>query len=70
MLQNLLKAIGFNLYSHKCKSNPQCILNKGWLAKLKGYEVSLQKLFQHICLPKHAGICATCKIKENAVGVR
>lgn len=22
----------------------------GWLARLKGYKVSLEKLFQHICL--------------------
>jgi len=27
-----------------------CILQKGWLAKLKGYKVSLVGLFHHICL--------------------
>jgi hypothetical protein len=56
MLQNLLKAIGFNLYSHYCRFNLQCILRKGWLASLKGCEVSLQKLFHHVCLPNQAGI--------------
>jgi len=27
-----------------------CFFKIGWLARLKGYKVSLEKLFQHICL--------------------
>jgi hypothetical protein len=51
MLQNLLKAMGCGLYSHKCTFNLHCILSKGWLAGLEGCKVSLQKLFHHACLP-------------------
>jgi hypothetical protein len=27
-----------------------CFFKIGWMAWLKGYKVSLEKLFQHICL--------------------
>jgi hypothetical protein len=56
MLQNLLKATGFNLYSHHCIFNLHRILNKGWLASLEGGKVSQQKLFHHTCLPYQARI--------------
>ena len=51
MLKNSFKATGFNYDSHDCNINGKCILQEGWLAMLKGYEVSLAGLFQHTCLP-------------------
>ncbi len=50
MLKNPCKATGFYYDSHGCNLR-QGYLTKGWLAMLKGYEVSLEGLFQHICLP-------------------
>jgi hypothetical protein len=50
MLKNLFKATVFYTYSHECTFNVQRFFKIGWLAKLKGYKVSLGKLFQHICL--------------------
>jgi len=50
MLKNPCKATGFYYDSHDCKLKARYFV-KGWLAMLKGYEVSLAGLFQHICLP-------------------
>jgi len=50
MLKNPAKAIKFYYDTHDCTFNLWCILQKGWLAKLKGYKVSLVGLFHHICL--------------------
>jgi hypothetical protein len=45
MLGNPCKATKYNYVTHKCKFNDRCILQKGWLAKLEGYKVSLAGLF-------------------------
>ena len=56
MLKNPAKAIKFYSDTHDYTSlistliRGVCILQKGWLAKLKGYKVSLVGLFHHICL--------------------
>jgi len=50
MLKTPCKATKYNYVTHKCKFNARCILQKGWLAKLEGYKVSLAGLFQHVCL--------------------
>jgi hypothetical protein len=49
MLKNPCKTTGFHYYTHDCKSNSKCILQKGWLAKQKAYKELLAGLFQHIC---------------------
>lgn len=51
MLKNLFKATKIYCDSRDRTFNVQCILAKGWLAQLKGYKVSLEKFFQHICPP-------------------
>jgi hypothetical protein len=56
MLKNLLKAAGFDFYSHYCSLKPEYIFNKGWMDVCKCYEVSLQKLFQHVCLQRQVRI--------------
>jgi hypothetical protein len=50
MLKNLCKATRFDYDTHDCTFNLLCLLDKGWLAKLKGYKVSLVGLFHHIRL--------------------
>ncbi len=50
MLKNPAKAIEFYSDSRDRIFNVWCILKKGWLARLKGYKVSLVGLFHHICL--------------------
>jgi len=45
MLENPCKATKYNYVTHKCKFNARCILQKGWLAKLEGYKVSLRQAF-------------------------
>jgi hypothetical protein len=50
VLKNLFKATRFYFNSRDRTFNVLCILKKGWLARLKGHKVLLEKLFQHICL--------------------
>jgi len=50
MLKNPAKATGFYSDSRDRIFNVWCILKKGWLARLKGYKVSLAGIFHHICL--------------------
>jgi|WetSurMetagenome_2_1015567.scaffolds.fasta_scaffold438120_2 hypothetical protein len=48
MVKNLFKATRFNLYSHEWTLRVQYFSYKGWLAKLKDFKESLEKLFHHI----------------------
>ncbi len=50
MPKNLSKVTIFYSASRDRTFNVWCILTKGWLTKLNGHKVSLEKLFQHICL--------------------
>jgi hypothetical protein len=50
MLKNPAKATRFYSDSRDRTFNGGCILKKGWLARLKGYKVSLVGIFHHICL--------------------
>jgi hypothetical protein len=50
MLKNLFKATKYHFDSRERNFNVWCILTKGWLAWLKGYNMSLKNLFQHTCL--------------------
>jgi hypothetical protein len=45
-----------DLYKFHFKILNKCILIKGWLAGFKACEVSLQKLFHHVCLPNQVRI--------------
>ena len=56
MLKNLFKATRFYFNSRDRTFNVLCILKKGWLARLKGNKVLLEKLFQHICPPKQENV--------------
>jgi len=50
MLKNPAKATRFYSDSRDRNFNGSCILEKGWLATLMGYTVSLVGIFHHICL--------------------
>jgi len=48
MIKNPDKATGFYSDSRDRTFNFWCIFRKGWLARLKGYKVSLVGIFHHI----------------------
>ena len=48
MKKNPSKATEFYYDTLDCKSHSKCFLERGWLAKLMGYKVSLAGVFHHI----------------------
>jgi hypothetical protein len=66
MLKTPSKATKSHYETHDCASRSKRILERGWLAALKGLKESLAGVFQHICPGNHT----TSGFTQNDVVVK